>query len=134
MAVWPSWYGSKRFQGIMTRGWYSTLPCTMPQHGWTLFLTLHGRRHCCCSAPARIHSAGACMAAVGFDTRDLPNPTSASTSSQGQSCLLCPHHVPLSIHDPCICVHGQAARATHHYPLMIHSWEITMIIVYDNIS
>lgn len=63
-----------------------------------------------------------------------PNPTAASTSSQGQSCLLCPHHVPLSIHDPCICVHGQAARATHHYPLMIHSWEITMIIVYDNIS
>jgi len=51
--------------------------------------------------------------------------------------ILCPRHVPLSIHDPCMHAYGQAARSTHHYPLMIHSREgaaSTMIIVYDNIS
>ena len=83
-----------------------------------LFLTLHGRRHCCCSA--RTHSAGAVAAAQLEEPKPSmhllvwqpwglkletcptqPNPTAVSTGSQGRTIIpriLCPRHVPINVH------------------------------------
>jgi hypothetical protein len=80
------------------------------------------------------------MAAVGFETRDLPNttepnccfywlPRTDNHASHSFALAMCRY--PSMIH---ACMHGQAAPSTYHYPLMIHSWEgaaSTIIIVYD---